>query len=48
MWEGDALELWDTWVRESGTGAYWAKVDCIECELGRFCPKHPEVNPGER
>jgi hypothetical protein len=34
---------WRRWFKDSGNADFWSKVECIECELGRDCPKHPEV-----
>lgn len=42
---GDAMARW--W-RESGNAEFWNKVECIECELGRDCDRHPEPAPPER
>lgn len=35
------LDVWRRWFKESGNAEAWAKVDCIECELGRTCLKSP-------
>ncbi len=40
-----ALEAWREWFNaggENSLAAYWAKVDCIECELGRSCQRLPK------
>lgn len=42
IWDNDerpAIEQWREWFLESGAAASWATVDCIECELGRRCPR---------
>ena len=44
IWDNDErspVEAWRAWFAESGAGAFWADVDCVECELGRHCPRSP-------
>jgi len=45
--EGEALEAWRRWFEDSGCAEAWAKVDCIECELGRTCLKVPPCEGAE-
>lgn len=32
---------WTVFFRGQG----WDKVECVECEIGRHCDKHPENDP---
>jgi hypothetical protein len=39
-----ALCAWRKWFKDSGNAEAWAAVECIECELGRWCATHPHAN----
>lgn len=41
------LEALRRWFDESGNAEFWAKVACIECELGRRCLKTPPCEGAE-
>lgn len=37
------FDEWRKWFKDSGNAEFWNKVECIECELGRDCEKHPKA-----
>lgn len=34
---------WRKWLKSADPDGFWNSVECIECELGRDCVKHPST-----